>query len=305
MKKCFFTFLTSISCIFVFAQDSTFFFQTSDSVRLFVRIAGKGKPCVFVHGGPGSTAYYFEAMAAAPLIEKKMRMIYFDQRGSGRSASAANGDYSLKRMEKDIEELRQALGYKKWALMAHSFGGIIAGNYALHHPASTSALLLINCTLNMQASIQSHLDNGLKLLGITDQASFRDTARPVMERVSMVHNLLTEKGIWYHLMFRNAYEKKYSDSITFVVNPFNFEFGNKVWGVPEYWKDFTPVTAAIKCPVLVMTGEKDFAVGPDLYKTYRFPKTTVAKYIGGHAPFQEEPQWFAEKVIAFAEKNGF
>jgi proline iminopeptidase len=51
----------------------------------------------------------FEATPAAKMIEQKMHMIYYDQRGSGRSAAAANGDYSMKRMEQDIDELRAFL----------------------------------------------------------------------------------------------------------------------------------------------------------------------------------------------------
>jgi proline iminopeptidase len=124
-----------------------------------------------------------------------------------------------------------------------------------------------------------------------------------MERVNMVHQKLTEQNLWYKLMFRNAYEKKYSDSVTFSVKDFNWEFGSKVWGVQDYFKDFTPLTAQIKCPVLVMTGDHDFAIGPEHYQSFHFPKQTVIHYIGGHVPFQEEPQWFTEKIISFWERS--
>jgi pimeloyl-ACP methyl ester carboxylesterase len=65
-------------------------------------------------------------------------------------------------------------------------------------------------------------------------------------------------------------------------------------------EDYTPLTAHIKCPVLVMTGDQDYAIGPEHYLSFHFPKQTVVHYIGGHAPFQEEPQWFAEKIINFS-----
>jgi proline iminopeptidase len=51
-----------------------------------------------------------------------------------------------------------------------------------------------------------------------------------------------------------------------------------------------------------MTGDKDFAVSPEQYKRFYFPHQTVVHYMGGHAPFQEEPQWFAEKIINFADQ---
>ena len=186
--------------------------------------------------------------------------------------------------------------------MGHSFGGILITNYALHYPQSVAALLLVNCTLNMQASMPSHLEFGLQELGIKDQAPYRDTTQPLNERVWKIHEQLNKKDIWYKLMYRNAYEKKYNDSVTLLIGKFNRDFAGKVWDIKEYWNDHTPLTAQIKCPVFVMTGDKDFAVGPDQYKRFHFPHQTVVHYIGGHAPFQEEPQWFAEKIITFAEQ---
>ena len=282
-----------------FAKDTAFYFTTSDSVQLYVHVAGQGIPCVFVHGGPGSTSYYYEAMPGAPIMEQQMQMVYFDQRGCGRSASPKNKNFSLSRLEKDMEELRTYLGYKQWAVMGHSFGGILITNYASHYPQSVAALLMIECTLNMHYALLSHLEFGLKELNIQDQTAYRDTTKPLNERVGMVHDLLNKKGVWYKLMFRNAYEKNYSDSVTLAIGPFNWDYAHAVWNMADYRKDFTPLTAQIKCPVLVMTGNKDFAIGPDHYKAFHFPHATVVHYIGGHAPFQEEPQWYSEKVIAF------
>lgn len=284
-----------------FAQDSSFYFTTSDNVRLYVRVAGKGKPCLFVHGGPGSNAYYFEAMAGTPLIEQKMKMVYYDQRGSGRSDSAANRDYSMSRMIQDMEEIRTALGIRKWAVMGHSFGGILITNYALAHPDRLRAMFYIHCTVNMEASMKSHLEFGLKELAVEDQSGFRNASLPLNERVWKVHDKLTEKNMWYKLMYRNAYEKQFNDSITLAPGKFNRDFATQCWGVKDYWKDYAPATAKISCPVFVMTGDKDYAIGPDLYKSFRFPTQKVVHYIGGHAPFQEEPQWFAEKILAFTD----
>jgi len=299
MKKLILSFLSAIIVLHAMAQDSTFYFTTSDSVKLYVRVAGKGKPCVFVHGGPGSTSYYYEAMSGAPLMEQKMQMIYFDQRGCGRSDSAKNRDYSLARLEKDLDELKTGLGFKKWMVMGHSFGGIIITNYALHYPQSVSALLLIHCTLNMQASMISHLEYGLKILDIKDQTSFRDTTKPLMDRVSLVHEKLSEKALWYKLMYRNAYEKELNDSVTASIGFFNHDFANAVWDIKDYWTDFAPLSYRITCPVLIMTGDRDYAIGVEHYKSFHFPHQTVVHYIGGHAPFQEEPQWYAEKIINY------
>jgi proline iminopeptidase len=302
MKRTLLTTLLLASFSFLFAKDSTFYFTTSDKVKLYVRVAGKGMPCLFVHGGPGSTSYYYEAMAGAPIIEQNMQMIYFDQRGAGRSDSAANRDYSMKRMLLDMDELRRHLGIQKWSVMGHSFGGILITNYARQYPANLSALFYIHCTVNMQASMQSHVDFGKTELGLQNDKELNDERKPLMQRVGLVHNKLSEKDMWYKLMYRNAWEKQYNDSVTFSAGKFNRDFATQCWGVPEYWKDYSPLTASIKCPVFVMTGDKDYAIGTSHYKSFRFPNQTIVHYIGGHAPFQEEPQWFAEKIIAFLPK---
>lgn len=281
------------------AGDKQFYFTTSDSVKLYVRIAGEGKPCLFVHGGPGSNAWYYEAMPGAAVIEKKLQMIYFDQRGSGRSDSAQNRDYSLPRMLKDMEEIRRHLRIEKWAVMGHSFGGILMTNYALAYPQHLTALLYINCTLNMQAAMTSHLEFGLRELDIKDQTAFRNAALPLNERVWKVHEKLSEKDIWYKLMYRNAAEKKRNDSVTLSAGKFNRDFATQCWNVPAYWQDYTPQSATINCPVFVMTGATDYAIGTDHYQSFRFPNQTVVHYEGGHAPFQEEPTWYAEKILGF------
>ncbi len=299
MRKVFLLMTTLLCSLVVFATDTTFYFTTSDNVRLYVRVAGEGKPCLFVHGGPGSTSYYYEAMAGAPMIEKKLMMIYFDQRGSGRSDSAANNDYTLARLERDMEELRKALQIKKWALMGHSFGGVPMVNYAKHYPGVVSSLMLIHCTLNINYSMSSHIDFGIKELGMKDDPILNDQSLPMIQRVSSVHDKLSEKNSWYKLMYRNQFEKDFNDSVTLAAGKFNRDFATKIWGIKDYFQDFSKLTNDIKQPVLVMTGDKDYAIGPEHYKSFSFPKQKTVHYIGGHAPFQEEPQWFAEKIIDF------
>lgn len=302
MKYCI-SFFLLLSAFIVSAQDTTFFFTTSDSVRLHVRVAGKGRPCVFLHGGPGSTSYYFEAFAAAKILEQNMQLVYFDQRGCGRSDSAANNNYSLSRMEQDLEELRAALGHKKWSVMGHSFGGILITSYAAHYPEAVAALYMVHGTVNIQASMQSHLSFGLQQLGGAANAVYRDTTKSLQERVWAVHDELTQKDIWYQLMFRNAAEKKINDSVTMSVGRFNRDFATKVWAIPDYQQDFAPLTRNIKCPVLVITGDKDYAIGTAHFQRFVFPHQTIVHYIGGHASFQEEPQWFAEQVLRWSRQK--
>jgi len=285
------------------AADSTFYFTTSDSVKLYVHTAGKGEPCLFVHGGPGSTSYYFEGITVGRLLEKNLFMVYYDQRGAGRSGSPSNKNYSLQRMSQDMEEIKNVLRIKKWNVMGHSFAGLLITDYATRYQGSLLSLISVNTTIDLKSSMQSHLDFGMSQLGLTDSV-YTDKNISLEQRVWKVHEKLTEKNIWYKLMFRNAYEKLYSDSITLSIPNFNHDFANQVWNLPEYTVDRSEQTKQIAVPVLIFTGDADYAIGPDHYKRFLFPNKTILHYIGGHAPFQEEPQWFSEKVVSFIQHKG-
>lgn len=285
------------------APEKTFFFTTSDSTRLFVRVVGQGEPCLFLHGGPGSTSHYFEA-SGGHRVEDFMRMIYIDLRGSGRSGSAPTADYSIARLEKDLEELRQYLKLDKWTVMGHSFAGLLMANYGAHHQAHIRSMIFVNTTLNLPQSAESWIDFGIRELKVADAKPYKDPAVPVMERMGRISEKLHEQKVWYKLMFSSQRAKDLSDSVSFkALKNFNGDYGQKVWGNAEYMQDMTPLTARISVPVLVIAGAQDYAVGPAHYRLFRFPKARLVIYKGGHAPYQESSEWFIKSVRKFIKKQ--
>ncbi len=157
--KCLLFCLLLLNSLFVFAKKNadSLYITTTDSVRLFVKKAGKGTPVLFIHGGPGSNSAYFEK-EGGNVFEKDVQIIYLDQRGCGRSGNAVNKDYSLKRMILDFEEVRKALGFKSWIIMPHSFGGILGNEYALRHPKKIKAMVMLNGTLHVASSANSGIE---------------------------------------------------------------------------------------------------------------------------------------------------
>lgn len=51
---------------------------------------------------------------------------------------------TMENLTADADALRQALGFEKWAVLGHSFGGYVALEYALRYPQSLSHLLLVD-----------------------------------------------------------------------------------------------------------------------------------------------------------------
>ena len=51
---------------------------------------------------------------------------------------------TMENLTADADALRQALGFEKWAVLGHSFGGYVALEYALRYPQNLSHLLLMD-----------------------------------------------------------------------------------------------------------------------------------------------------------------
>ena len=116
--------------------------DVGDGHQLYWEACGnpKGKPAVFLHGGPGGMASANNRRLFNP---KKYRIILFDQRGCGRSKPFANlHANTTPHLVGDIEKLRMHLGIDKWLVLGGSWGSALALAYAQAHPKRVSALIL-------------------------------------------------------------------------------------------------------------------------------------------------------------------
>jgi pimeloyl-ACP methyl ester carboxylesterase len=110
-------------------------------VSLFVQVIGQGYPLLLMHGGPGA-----DHSTLSPLrsCADRFTLIYYDHRCNGRSVGADVSTMTWENLTADAEALRQALGIHRWAVLGHSFGGMVALEYALRFPQSVSHLLLMD-----------------------------------------------------------------------------------------------------------------------------------------------------------------
>jgi proline iminopeptidase len=100
----------------------------------------RGKPAVFLHGGPGAGA---DARSRRFFDPRRYRIVVFDQRGCGRSRPHASlVDNTTWHVVADIEQLRRHLGIERWLVFGGSWGSTLALAYAETHPARVSELVL-------------------------------------------------------------------------------------------------------------------------------------------------------------------
>ena len=126
------------------------FIKSTDGLDIFYQIKGSGKDTlVVIHGGPGMDSEYMVA-DFEPLAEK-YTLIYYDQRGGGRSSLPENLDkLHIDRHIDDLELLRNYFGLEKMALVAHSFGPMIAAKYAIAYPDQVSKMVFLGPVPPMQ-----------------------------------------------------------------------------------------------------------------------------------------------------------
>lgn len=273
-----------------------FFTETSDGTKLFTKVSGSGELCIYVHGGPGMWSDSFENLKGKNL-ESKLRMVYYDQRGSGRSAASVTNDYSVNRMVEDIEDIRKKLGAGKVYLMSHSFGGIIATAYAAKYGDHLKGLILVNSTLYLNDSVMGQVAYANELAG--SHIEIKDGQ--YMPALGEAMGVLNDKGLIYKLLTDTQENMDTLNKID-AKRPEENGFRNNVWNISEYYGDFTKLTPEIKVPVLVISGTQDHAVGPQHYKLFKFPKQKVVQIKGGHLLYYENNDEFVKSVFSFIQK---
>jgi pimeloyl-ACP methyl ester carboxylesterase len=110
-------------------------------VSLNVKVYGHGYPLVLMHGGPGADLYTM--MSFKPLSDH-FTLVFYDHRCNGRSEGAEISSMTMENLTADADALRQILGFEKWAVLGHSFGGYVALEYALRYPNSLTHLVLVD-----------------------------------------------------------------------------------------------------------------------------------------------------------------
>jgi proline iminopeptidase len=100
----------------------------------------RGKPVLFVHGGPGAGC---NAKSRRFFDPARYRIVLFDQRGCGRSRPHAElADNTTWHLVADMEQLREQLRIERWQVFGGSWGSTLALAYAQAHPQRVTELVL-------------------------------------------------------------------------------------------------------------------------------------------------------------------
>lgn len=120
----------------------SFYLDVGSGHQLYCWQAGNpnGVPFVYLHGGPGgqtseSDTVFFDL--------EKCRVIFFDQRGCGKSTPRFSlVDNNTDNLIEDIEKIRKHLNIDNWVVFGGSWGSCLALLYAQKYPKSVNGLIL-------------------------------------------------------------------------------------------------------------------------------------------------------------------
>jgi proline iminopeptidase len=111
----------------------------------------RGKPVLFLHGGPGAGATPVHRRFFDPTF---WRIVVYDQRGSGRSRPQGGlENNTTDHLIADIEMLRAHLGIDSWTVFGGSWGSTLAIAYGEAHPEACTAFVIRGIFLGRQQEL--------------------------------------------------------------------------------------------------------------------------------------------------------
>lgn len=271
-----------------------------DDARLYYEVIGTGAPIFVVHGGPGLDHRYLQP--GLNVLARSNTLVYYDQRGVGRSsAELVPSAINMRAFVEDIEALRDALGYERIDVLGHSFGALIALEYAAAHPDRLRTLILMN-PADPGARFQDELEerrlarrteqDAAALAELRSREGFaaRDPAT-----VSEVYRILfresmkdRERVVDLDLDLAEATAKNGAD----VERLLRESLGEE----PDLWDRLN----GIQTPTLVLHGRYDptpLGMSQELARSLPLGRLVVLE--SGHFPFVEDPDGLVSAISAF------
>jgi proline iminopeptidase len=228
-------------------------------VSLFVKVIGHGYPLLIMHGGPA--ADHSTMLPLQPLADQ-FTLIFYDHRSNGRSTCADVSSMTFENLTADADALRLELGFDQWAVLGHSFGGMVALEYALRYPQSLSHLLLLD-TCGDIWWVQENVPELLTKRGFSAaevQAARRFFNGQITPDEFLSTMMKFGKAYYFHPNFLTLLRELFSGGFRVKIQPeaqiFAFSQLLPGWTVMDQLGE-------IKVPTLVMAGRDDFQFPPE------------------------------------------
>ncbi len=265
---------------------------TTDSIKLWVDVHGRGRPIVLIHGWTMSSEFWRRQLS----LSEKFQVITIDLRGHGRSQSVLRGN-TIPRYARDMRDVIRALGLTNIMLLGWSMGGSVVMDYWQQYgDDKLSALGLVEtgpCPMSA-APWNTHRYHGHKV-----DLMHADLARMKEDRstfgTNFVNNMFIDGHAPAHALkwMHDEYMKVTDQTAATIYEDYA-------------QRDYTGTLPTVTVPALVIYGRsKHMCFGPS---TGRFVAGSIpdSRFVildkSGHLPFYEEADLFNDAISHFANK---
>ena len=273
-----------------------------NGVNHYIKKIGKGEPIIVLHGGPGLFHNYlvlgFEKLA------EKYQIIFYDQRGCGKTDFPKDTtSITIQNYVNDLEAIRKHLNIDKLNLAGHSWGAILAIDYAKQFPKHLKKLMLIapapantdffdQMFKNMQSKRSD--DDIKEMVKIMSSKEFDDrNPEAVLSAIKI--------GDKVNLFDQTKIDELYSSMVFTPASANNMLLVNSIMEKNFFDYNITENIKIITCPTLIIIGDLDnvpFASAQLLQDNLKNARLEVIKSAAQY-PFFEANKEFTTSINNF------
>ncbi|MBG7609611.1 MAG: alpha/beta fold hydrolase [Anaerolineae bacterium] len=271
---------------------------------LYVVERGNGYPILILHGGPGLDHHMFGDYLDA--LTDDYRLILVDQRANGRSGRPSEETWTLDQNAKDVGLLAMAMGFKKYAVLGHSYGAFVCLKQAVDFPGQATQSI-VSGGVPGGRFLMSHVERELARFEpeelrqqVTDSWAREQFVKTQDEVASLISNQLP-----FH--FADPYDERIA------------AFENRTAGTvysPEVLRKFSTedyggieveeCLGDIRRPMLIMSGRYDRTCSVDAaeFMASKVPNAELIVFEkSGHMTFVEENELYVSTVRSFLNRH--
>ena len=276
------------------------------NAALYSREIGQGRAIIVLHGGPDFDHSYL--LPELDRLSDSFRLIYYDQRGRGRSAEHVQPeDVTLSSDIEDIDRVRQYFKLDSVVLLGHSWGTVLALEYALRYPGRVSHLILMNPA---PASADDYKE--LRKEWLEKRPDEMNRRKAIADTTAYKEGDPDAVVAYYRIHFKPALARQedYEKIIARLKASFTREgilksraiearLMSETWALPEY--NLLPKLKSLNVPTLVITGDHEFIpVTTSEHIAQAIPNARLVKLKDcGHFSYLESPVALREEIDAF------
>lgn len=255
-----------------------------------------------LHGGPGFVHDYLEALEDF-LPQHGVTFYYYDQLGVGNSDQPDDVSlWTVDRYREEVEQVRKGLGLDKFVLYGHSWGGMLAIEYALAHPEHLKALIISDMTAGI-AAYEKYAQTLLDELTPEDRATLKKYEEAGQYEAPEYQDIMMGKVYAAHVLRLQPWP----EPVERAFRKFNAKIYNTMQGPNEFvitgnfrnwdrWNDLPK----IKVPTLIITGGKGTMNPDDIRRMGKLiPHSRVVITSGSHLEMYDAQEEYFRALVKF------